>query len=96
MAERRRDVKRKLREVNLLLWAAWDPIGLGVPTDEYDSYAPQVLGLLESGAPIEALTAKLSVLRTEQVGLSADPDADRNAAQKLIDWYSEQKGEDAL
>ncbi|RYD87975.1 MAG: hypothetical protein EOP61_34510 [Sphingomonadales bacterium] len=33
--------------VRAILHADWDPIGSGVPLDEYDSYAWQVLALLQ-------------------------------------------------
>jgi hypothetical protein len=82
-------VKRQLRDVNLILWAAWDPIGCGVPTDEYESYAPQILGLLRQGSPIEEVMAMLSALRTGQIGLEPNPPADREVARKLTDWYAE-------
>lgn len=84
-------VKRQLRDVNLILWSAWDPIGCGVPTDEYESYAPQILGLLRKEPPIEEVIAMLSALRTEQIGLEPDPTTDRDVALKLTDWYEEVK-----
>jgi hypothetical protein len=46
----RRDLWRRaaplIREV---LWKHWDPIG-GAPVDEYDSYIPRFLRLLDEGA----------------------------------------------
>jgi hypothetical protein len=82
-------VKRQLRDVNLILWSAWDPIGCGVPPDEYDSYAPQILGLLQTDRPIEEVIAKLTELRTKQIGLGPDPATDRHVALKLTEWYDE-------
>jgi hypothetical protein len=84
-------VKRQLRDVNLILWSAWDPIGCGVPTDEYQSYAPQILGLLRNEPPIEEVIAMLSALRTKQIGLEPDQTTDRDVALKLTDWYAEAK-----
>lgn len=37
--------------VRAILWRDWDPIGSGVPQDEYDSYAWPVLDLLLKRAP---------------------------------------------
>jgi len=96
----------QLFELSLMLWAAWDPIGArtGVPTDEYVSYAPRILALLEnrfsdesrgSSDAFDALVAELSAIRTERIGLEPDPDADRVAAWKLCDWYDWQAGNDA-
>jgi len=46
-------------ELRLILWAAWDPIDVGVPPDEYDTYAPQVWELLRSGASEDDVAAHL-------------------------------------
>ena len=39
--------------IRKILHQDWDPIGCGVPEDEYDSYLWPVLGLLQEGAPRE-------------------------------------------
>jgi hypothetical protein len=79
----------KLAEFNLILWSAWDPIGAGVPLDEYESYAPRVASLLESGADAGALAEALAELRVHRMGLDPALEEDRRAASKLIDWYSQ-------
>ena len=35
--------------VAVILWEDWDPIGAAVPADEYDSYVPDVVRLLQNG-----------------------------------------------
>ena len=37
--------------VRAILHGVWDPIGAGVPLDEYDSYCWPVLALVQRGAP---------------------------------------------
>ena len=71
----------------MILWAAWDPIGR-VPRDEYESYAPRIASLLRGGATPDEVAAVLGTIRTETIGLSADPDRDLIVAQKLQDWYA--------
>ncbi len=73
-------------ELRLILWAAWDPIGR-VPRDEYEGYAPRIASLLRGGATPEEVAAVLGTIRTESIGLAADPDRDLSVAQKLQDWY---------
>lgn len=41
--------------IRRILHQDWDPIGCGVPEDEYDSYLWPVLSLLQEGAPREAV-----------------------------------------
>lgn len=37
------------RTVREILWRDWDPIGCGVPEDEYDDYVPPVVAMLTQG-----------------------------------------------
>jgi hypothetical protein len=60
--------KERLRELDLILWAAWDPIGAGAPPDEYEMYAPQIAQLLESGADEKAIADELKRVRYERTG----------------------------
>jgi hypothetical protein len=54
-------------ELRLILWAASDPIGGGVPLDEYDTYAPQVWELLRSGASEDDVAAHLRSHRERSI-----------------------------
>lgn len=58
-SEVRRQTRVLLRAVNTVLWRDWDPIGCGVPEDEYESYAPEVVRLLTEGAPAGEIAAYL-------------------------------------
>lgn len=48
-----------MRAVNTILWRDWDPIGCGVPEDEYESYVPEVVRLLTAGASAGEIAAHL-------------------------------------
>jgi hypothetical protein len=61
-----------LATVRQCLWNDWDPIGvskLGGVDDEYDSYAPVVLRMIEDGATVQELAAYLFSVQSEQMGL---------------------------
>ncbi len=58
-SEVRRQTRVLLRAVNTVLWRDWDPIGCGVPEDEYESYAPEVVRLLTEDAPAGEIAAYL-------------------------------------
>jgi hypothetical protein len=74
-------------ELRLVLWAAWDPIDVGAPRDEYSWYAPRLASLLRGGAKTDDVAAALSEWRTGRMGLPPDPVADLRAAEKIWDWY---------
>src|SRR4051812_29560261 len=61
-------VSRSLREI-------WDPIGLGdirdLPSDEYDSYAPVVLSLIQTGASDREVAKYLAKVEAQTMGLTA-------------------------
>ena len=58
----------------------WDPIGCGVPPDEYDSYAAPVVRLLDSDAPKEEIIAYLRDLCVEHMGCVFD----QGRAEKVV------------
>ena len=86
----RQKLRRELRAVEGKL-REWDPIGvLSDPTwprDEYDSYAPQVLGLLQSGATVNVLADHLNNIATLSMGLRARPDNESAFAEGLLKWW---------
>ncbi len=72
----------------------WDPIGVagedsGHGTDdEYDSYAPEILELLQSGCSPETLTRHLLHIRLNEMGGAyANFTADAEVADELVGWY---------
>ncbi|MGH6987965.1 MAG: hypothetical protein ACRED9_14150 [Caulobacteraceae bacterium] len=53
----------------MLFWAEWDPIGCGVPKDEYDSYAFKVWSFLQRSKSVEEVEAYLTRVETEGLHL---------------------------
>ena len=80
----------KLRMVQVVLLWAWDPIGVrGIPeaVDEYDSYAPAVLELLESGASDRSIADYLTGVTRDRMELRPDPKAHANIAAMLRELH---------
>ena len=75
-----------MRDLRLVLWAVWDPIG-GTPPGEYDNYAFHIASLLGSRASREALTEELVRIRCDQLGAEPAPEHDARAAEKIGDWF---------
>lgn len=55
MSKPGRLVHTSFEQVQAILHADWDPIGWGVPLDEYDSFAWPVVKLLQASAPREKI-----------------------------------------
>lgn len=54
-----RDTKAESSAIRKILHQDWDPIGCGVPEDEYDSYVWPVYALLIRDAPRDEVAAYL-------------------------------------
>ena len=76
-------LKPKVADISLWLHEHWDPIGCGVPEDEYDSYALPLCGMLFHGASAEEVAARLSEFQ-DMMGLPKPADALLPIARKLI------------
>jgi hypothetical protein len=72
-------------EVGLLLCAVWDPIGAGVPIDEYESYVPIVWHLRSKNAEVEAIAAQLDEIADERMGVGRG--RGQAAAECLSRWW---------
>jgi hypothetical protein len=77
---------RGMAELQLVLWASWDPIG-GTPPDEYDALAFRIASLLGSRASRGALVEELGRIRRDELRIEADPERDAYAAEKVADWF---------
>ncbi len=75
---------REIDAVREILWRDWDPIGCGVPRDEYDSYIPDVLRLLRAGASGDALAVHLRTVAREAMSCTAPEDRLANAVAGLL------------
>jgi hypothetical protein len=72
--------KRMLNAVRQVLWETWDPIGVNDhadASDEYDSYAPTIVGMLLQDCTAHDLERHLANLETESMGLAARPTSAR-------------------
>lgn len=82
------------RRVGEILHYLWDPIGVAeVPQtrDEYDSYLPQITGMLMRGAGEEEIAKQLTVISTETMGLTDTREGrkrDREIAELLIAHFA--------
>jgi hypothetical protein len=76
-----RDTKAETRAINAILWRDWDPIGCGVPEDEYESYIWPVYKLLIDGAPREAIAGYLREIADRAITVTVP----ENRLQLVVD-----------
>lgn len=68
-----RTIRDRVAAVDAVLWEIWDPIGVNHEPgtrDEYTTYAPGVVGLLERGASDDDIERHLATLVQEQMGMT--------------------------
>jgi hypothetical protein len=82
---RPRDWKADVDAIRPILMNEWDPIGCGVPDDEYDSYIPVIYHFMQSRVSVETLAAHLEAIETKRMGLSARPKINVRVAELLLD-----------
>jgi hypothetical protein len=78
----RRAIAAKIRAAAAALRSEWDPIGGAIkdlPADEYEAYAPSVVGLIERGADDEEIADLLASIELSQLGLAP------RSRQQLLD-----------
>jgi hypothetical protein len=85
MSTRTRDWKADVDVIRKILTSDWNPIGCGVPDDEYDGYIPAIYRMVHSRAEVEELASHLSEIVTENMGLDADAAKDRRVAKMLLE-----------
>lgn len=97
-AAQRREVRVELREVEREL-RSWDPIGVILgpddpdsPLDEYNSYAPGVLGRLRQGADVDTMAQHLNHTANALMGLNRAIEHDREFARHLLAWWQARDG----
>ena len=81
--------KELYRRVDEVLHYLWDPIGVsGIPLarDEYQSYVPQVVRLLNENANADQVSGYLNEVVTKRMGLSENVDATLHVVGVLLDW----------
>lgn len=60
------------KKIDDILWFDWDPIGINdlAPRDEYQSYVPEIFGLVKANADRQEIAKSLHKLETENMGMS--------------------------
>ena len=79
-----------LRMIQIALYWAWDPIGVrGIEeaADEYDMYAPRVLELLKSQAPVQQIADYLTNVVRDRMELSTRPERDGDVSSMLQQMF---------
>ena len=85
MTKKLRNWKGDVDAIRRVLMAEWDPIGCGVPDDEYDSYIPVIYRLLQERVSAIQLSVHLQELETKEMGLQpANKDACNRTAEALL------------
>lgn len=75
--------------VDEVLHYLWDPVGVShmpMARDEYQSYIPQVVALLNENASVEQIASYLNAVATKRMGLSENCDAALHVAGVLLEW----------
>jgi hypothetical protein len=85
MSKEPRDWKSDVDAIRRILMSEWDPIGCGVPDDEYDSYIGTIYRMMQERASIDVLAAQLNMLVTGPMCLKVQPRKDRRVAELLLD-----------
>jgi hypothetical protein len=71
--------------VRWVLWAEWDPIGCGVPEDEYDAYVPAVVHKIIAQEGAESIAAYLDWVTNERMSCPQPDGHNLKIARKLAD-----------
>lgn len=80
----RRDTKAETRAINQILWRDWDPIGCGVPEDEYDIFVWPVYKLLIDEASRGEIAAYLRWAARTQIEIEAPEERVALVVDKLL------------
>jgi hypothetical protein len=76
--------RTSFEQVQAILRGDWDPIGCGVPLDEYDSYAWPVLKLLMARAPRDEIAGYLRKVADEAMSSPVPEDRLARVVDRLI------------
>ncbi len=79
-----RDTKAETRAISQILWRDWDPIGCGVPEDEYDLFVWPVYKLLIEGAARDEVAAYLRWAAETQIEIKAPEERLAIVVDKLL------------
>lgn len=74
------------KKIDDILWYDWDPIGINdiAPRDEYQSYVPEIFGLVKAKAGKQEIANRLHKFETENMGMSGAIENCLTIAEKII------------
>ncbi|WP_207531611.1 hypothetical protein [Desertivirga arenae] len=74
------------KKIDDILWFDWDPIGINdmARRDEYQSYVPEIFGLLKSNASRQEIANRLHKLETENMGMRGTIESCLVIADKIL------------
>jgi hypothetical protein len=74
------------KKIDDILWFDWDPIGINniAPRDEYQSYVPEIYGLVKENASREEIANRLLRLQSETMGMDGTLEDCLNIADKIL------------
>ena len=80
----------QIQRLRAILFEDWDPVGCGplLPADEYDSYIPGIIPLLENHCTVEQLEAHLVRIEKDWFGEAQASGKARLAATNLVASWS--------
>jgi hypothetical protein len=74
-----------------ILHTTWDPIGPGLPADEYECVEGPLASLLSRDAGPSQIAMALTEHRVGHFGAQPDPAGDARAADEIVTWYRSAK-----
>ena len=83
--------KELYQRVDEVMHYVWDPIGVsGTPParDEYDGYLPQVFAMLLEAKDRGSISAYLTQVEEERMGLTPSKERAEEVTEVLLDWYA--------
>jgi hypothetical protein len=84
-----RDSIADIGAIRRILMTEWDPIGCGVPDDEYDSYIPGIYRLMQGGADAYKLSQHLLHLETASMGMRGNSQRSDRVARSLLELMAQ-------
>jgi len=74
------------KKIDDILWFDWDPIGINdiAPRDEYQSYVPEIFGLVKAKADRQEIANRLHKLETENMGMGGTIENCLTIADKIL------------
>ena len=81
----KRDTKAETRAINTILWRDGDPIGCGVPEDEYESYVWPIYRLLIEGKARSEIAAYLRWAADDAIRVSVPEEKLQRVLNSLLE-----------